>query len=144
MLDADTCCTAVTRQTDLVAIWSRTTAAAPRRPGRQRLYTRADDSPTGHTRDDHGRQQQRLRLPGLDRVEHRGRQRHRKLLRRGVGVRHRRHGVRGQSADRETAQVVPGPEDHFPVDQTEAGQGHKPSVPGAVGKSGKQVHVVTG
>lgn len=83
-----------------------------------------------------GRKQQRPRLPGLERAPRRrasGR-----LLRRRVGVRHRRHGVRGQGSDREAAQVVSWPETHLPAHQAQAGQGHRVPFPGAVGKSGKE------
>lgn len=85
----------------------------------------------------YGRKQQRLRMPRLERGGRGRRRPSRRFLRRRFGVRHRRHGIRGQSSDRKITPVVPGPEDHLPVDQAETGQGHTVPVPGAAGKSGK-------
>lgn len=59
-----------------------------------------------------------------------------RLLRRGHGVRDRRHRVRGQGANRKAAPVVPGHQDPVPVDQIQMRQGHTVPVRRAPRKSG--------
>jgi len=70
-----------------------------------------------------GQQQQRLGVPGLE-PDDRQRRPSGELLRRGFGVRYRRHGVCGQSAGRKVAEIVSRSAVRLPVDQTETGKGH--------------------
>jgi len=77
----------------------------------------------------HAVQQQQPDLPGLEPGDDR---RGHRLLRRGFGIYHRWHGIRGQGSGRKTSQVVFAPEDYLPVGQAEAGQCDRYPVPGAV------------